>query len=92
MPVAHSRRAATRTNRKERILVEFPETLLRRADEAARNLEKNRSELIRLAVERMLADMDKKRFELELAAGYAANAGINLELAEDFAHIDREGF
>jgi hypothetical protein len=39
-----------------------------------------------------LADMDKKRFELELAAGYAANAGINLELAEDFAHIDREGF
>jgi metal-responsive CopG/Arc/MetJ family transcriptional regulator len=72
--------------------VEFPEGLLRRADEAARKLEKNRSELIRLAVEQMLAEMEKTRFELELAAGYAANAGINLELAEEFAHIDREGF
>ena len=92
MPVTHARKAAARRPRKERILVEFPENLLKRADEAARKLEKNRSELIRLAVEQMLAGMEKKQFELELAAGYAANVRVALELADEFAHIDREGF
>jgi metal-responsive CopG/Arc/MetJ family transcriptional regulator len=92
MPVAHARRTVVKRPRKERILVEFPENLLKRADEAARRLEKNRSELIRTAVEQLLEGMETKRLELELAAGYAANARMNLDLAAEFAHIDQEGF
>lgn len=79
-------------NTRERVLVEFPSHLLRRADEAAAKLEKNRSELIRTAVERLLDEVERKRFEAELAAAYAANAEMNLRLAEEFEHIDQEGF
>lgn len=85
------KRTAARAGR-ERVLVEFPSTLLRRADAAAAKLEKNRSELIRAAVERLLEGMEKERFEAELAAAYAANAPMNLNLADEFAHIDKEGF
>lgn len=91
MPVAHARKAGARRPRKERVLVEFPESLLKRADEAARKLEKNRSELIRSAVEQMLAEMEKKQFDLELARAYTANAGLSLDMVEEFAHVDREG-
>jgi metal-responsive CopG/Arc/MetJ family transcriptional regulator len=91
MPVANARKAAFSRSRKERILVEFPENLLKRADEAARKLEKNRSELIRTAVEQMLADMEAKQFEMALAAAYAANAQMGREIMEEFVHVDREG-
>jgi CopG family transcriptional regulator/antitoxin EndoAI len=76
---------------KERVLVEFPSSLLQQADVAASRMEKNRSEFIRTAVELLLAEIEKKRFEAELAAAYAANAPMNLELAEEFAPVDREG-
>ena len=92
MPTAHARRAAAPRTRKERILVEFPEALLRRADEAARKLDKNRSELIRTAVEQLIDEMEKKRIEQELAAAYTANAPTSLEIMEEFVHVDREGF
>jgi len=54
-------------------------------------MEKNRSELIRTAVEKLLEMEEKQKFEMELAAGYAANARMNLDLAEEFASVDREG-
>ncbi|MFZ1013328.1 MAG: ribbon-helix-helix protein, CopG family [Terracidiphilus sp.] len=77
--------------KKERILVEFSESLLKRTDEAANRMEKNRSELIRTAVEKLLEMEEKQRFEQELAAAYTANSKLNLELAEEFAAVDREG-
>jgi len=55
-------------------------------------LAKNRSELIRTAVEQMLTEMDKKRFEQELAAAYIANAQMSLEIMKEFIHVDSEGF
>jgi predicted transcriptional regulator len=76
---------------RERVLVEFPSSLLQRADEAASQLEKNRSELIRTAVEHWVDRIERKRFEAQLAAAYAANSGMNQELAEDFRNIDLEG-
>jgi len=92
MPVeASAKRRAVRAGR-ERVLVEFPLSLLERADSAASKLEKNRSELIRTAVEQLLEEMDKKKFEIELAAAYAANAQMNLDLAKEFVHVDDEGF
>lgn len=88
---APSKRGPARVGR-ERILIEFPVGLLQRADSAAAMLEKNRSEFIRTAVEQLLNDMEKEKFESELAAAYAANAPMNLSLAKEFAHLDREGF
>jgi metal-responsive CopG/Arc/MetJ family transcriptional regulator len=92
MPATHVRKTKPAALRKERVLIEFPASLLKRADQAARELSKNRSELIRTAVEKMLADMEAKQFEQVLAAAYAANASLSLEMAEEFTHIDREGF
>jgi metal-responsive CopG/Arc/MetJ family transcriptional regulator len=92
MPATRARKSKPAALRKERVLVEFPASLLKRADQAARELSKNRSELIRTAVEKMLADMEAKQFEQVLAAAYAANASLSLEMAEEFTHIDREGF
>jgi metal-responsive CopG/Arc/MetJ family transcriptional regulator len=92
MPASRARKSKPAALRKERVLVEFPASLLKRADHAARELSKNRSELIRSAVEKMLAEMDAKQLEQQLAAAYAANATLSLEMAEEFAHIDREGF
>jgi Arc/MetJ-type ribon-helix-helix transcriptional regulator len=80
-----------RATRKERVLIEFPAALLKRADEAARDLETNRSDLIRNAVERMLDDMESREFEGELARAYAANAEMNGALTKEFEAVDREG-
>lgn len=77
---------------RERILLEFPATLLRRADQAAAELDASRSELVRTALERLLNDMEKKKLESELAEAYTANSAMNLELARDFKHVDQEGF
>ena len=77
---------------KERVLVEFPETLLKRADEIARDMHISRSELIRNAVERRLQEIETKRFEQELADAYVANAEMNLALVEEFKHVDAEAF
>jgi metal-responsive CopG/Arc/MetJ family transcriptional regulator len=86
MPVA-----VVAPKKRERVLVEFSESLLKRTDAAARRMEKNRSELIRTAVERLLEAEEKQRLEMELAAGYAANAQMNQELSEEFAFVDSEG-
>lgn len=93
MPVAAAPKGrVARPTRRERVLVEFPEGLLQRTDEAAGRLAKNRSELIRTAVEKLLEAEEKRRFEIELAAAYAANSQMNLDLIEEFASVDREGF
>ncbi|HEV2136774.1 MAG TPA: ribbon-helix-helix protein, CopG family [Terracidiphilus sp.] len=77
---------------RERVLIEFPVGLLQQADEAARKLNRNRSELIRSAVKHFLNEMEAKRFEERLAAAYAANSNLNLELSKEFEAVDREGF
>ncbi len=92
MPVTASKKPMTIRARKERILVEFPESLLKRAEDAARRMNKNRSELIRGAVEQLLEKMETKQFELELAAAYAANAPLSREIMDEFVHVDIEGF
>jgi metal-responsive CopG/Arc/MetJ family transcriptional regulator len=92
MSIARARKTTPAALRKERVLIEFPASLLKRADQAARELSKNRSELIRTAVENLLTEMEAKQLEQQLAAAYAANAALSLEITEEFAHIDREGF
>jgi metal-responsive CopG/Arc/MetJ family transcriptional regulator len=83
------RRTAPRTAKK-RILIEFPAAALRRAEEAARAEGVSRSEFIRNAVERSLEMMDASELERELAEACIANNARNLELLEEFKHVDRE--
>ena len=93
MPIAAALKSGrTRQGRRERVLVEFSQSLLKRTDEAASRLEKNRSELIRTAVEMLLDSEEKRRFEAELASAYAANADLNRAIAKEFEAVDREGF
>ena len=74
----------------KKVIVEFPEDLLRRAEEAASELSTNRSELIRSAVEAYLKARAKAELEKELAEGYRANAGLDQQIAQEFAHLDAE--
>jgi hypothetical protein len=75
---------------RERVLVEFPPALLRQTEEAASQLLIDRSKFIRAAVEEKVAKMLRDRFEQELAAAYAANAEFDLQLCEEFKHVDGE--
>jgi hypothetical protein len=36
--------------------------------------------------------MEAKRLEQQLAAAYKANAALSLEITNEFADVDREGF
>ena len=81
-----------RRSLKERVLVEFPSSLIELADAEASRMQISRSQLIRSAVEEALAVREKARVNSELAEAYAANAGRNLELLEEFAAVDQEIF
>jgi metal-responsive CopG/Arc/MetJ family transcriptional regulator len=73
-----------------RVVVEFPEPLLRQADRAAAELAIDRSKLIRSAVEQYLEVLRQHRLQIELAAGYAANASLDRQICSDFSHVDAE--
>lgn len=75
---------------RKRVIVEFPITLLRRAEQAATQLSTNRSQLIRSAVERFLEALQKQKLEQELAAGYRANAALDRQICVEFANVDSE--
>lgn len=74
-----------------RVSIEFPASLLRRVDAAARSLAISRSAFIRNSVGRLIEDINTRAFERELARGYAANAGMNRALAREFSHVDWAG-
>ena len=74
----------------KRVLVPFPENLLRQTDEAARQLSTNRSKLIRTAVQFFLERRKMAQLAKDLAAGYAANADFDRQVAEEFAHLDAD--
>jgi hypothetical protein len=52
----------------------------------------NQNKLIRTSVEQQPDNMALKRFDLELASVYAANSEWSLEIIEEFAAVDQEGF
>ena len=72
------------------MIVEFPPELYSKTEEAVRRLGTTRSELVRSAVEHYLGELDCRRLESELAAGYAANAALDREMCADFSYADAE--
>ena len=55
-------------------------------------MERNRNELTRSFVEQQPGDMVADHLDSELASAYAANLEISLEITEEFAAVDQEGF
>ena len=86
-PREDAMRAATAT---KKVIVDFPELLIRRTEKAASELGTDKSKLIRSAVERLLTERDRLAFERELAEGYEANAAMDRRISAEFAHIDAE--
>lgn len=75
-----------------RVLIEFPDETLRLADQAARQLQMTRAEFIRHAVRFTLASMEEQQIEAQLEASCRAHAEMNLNLLDEFATADREGW
>lgn len=74
----------------KRVVVDFPEPLYRQAERGAAELKTNRSGFIRLAVQKLVSELQQKKLEKELADGYIAMAAVSQQVAEDFKHIDSE--
>jgi metal-responsive CopG/Arc/MetJ family transcriptional regulator len=85
-----TRATAVPTGGVKRVVVEFPATLLSRAESVLGELAKNRSELIRLAVEQYLESLERAKLERELAEGYTANAAQARNLCEEFAPLESD--
>ena len=74
----------------KKVIVEFPDDLLKQTEAAAAKLCTYRSKLIRRAVEEFLNCEARQELEQSLAAGYAANADFDRRIARDFAYVDSE--
>jgi len=82
----------TTATKTKRVLVEFPEDLLRQADEMANDLSTDRSKLIRNAVRAFVERKRRAELAKELAEGYRAYAEFDRHVSEEFAHVDVENF
>ena len=75
---------------RRKIIIEFPESLLRETEQAVHEMAMNRSQLIRLAVEVFLRKRKQKELERELAESLVANSNVNRRLMDEFKHVDSE--
>ena len=74
----------------KKVIVEFPEDLLKQAESVASELSTDRSKLIRSAVETFLEERAKNKLEEELAEGYRNFAALDLAIAKEFEYVDSE--
>ncbi len=73
---------------KKKIVVDFPEPLYRATEDVVAELETNRSNFIRLAVEEYIRERRNRQLQQELIDGYVANASSARAIAEDLAQFD----
>lgn len=76
--------------RTKRVIVEFPKALLKEAEQVASRLATDRSKLIRAAVEQFLERVKAEDLRRRLIEGYTANAPLDRQISEEFAHVDSE--
>jgi hypothetical protein len=55
-------------------------------------MERNQIELTRSSADQQSDHMVADQIDLELASAYAANSEMSLEILEEFAAVDQEGF
>jgi metal-responsive CopG/Arc/MetJ family transcriptional regulator len=73
-----------------KVIVQFPESLLERAEALAESLHTDRSKLIRAAVEEKLDQLERERLEAELREGYLANAELLVNTNAAFQELATE--
>jgi len=76
----------------KKVIVEFPETLLKEAEEAASKVPTDRSKWIRAAVEASLEASKKAELDKRLADGYRTHDKLDREIAREFAVVDADNF
>jgi metal-responsive CopG/Arc/MetJ family transcriptional regulator len=84
--------AAQKGSSTRKVLVEFPEELLERAQVVADEQATDRSKLIRTAVEKYVRTIERQKLERDLAEAYKANSELALKISEEFNAVDRENF
>ena len=82
--------AIATANHARKVAIDFPATLFQETERAAHELSINRSELIRSAVEMYLRLRQREKLERQIAESFRANAELDRQLIEDFAHVDAE--
>ena len=86
IPAAAARRAA----RPIKVAVDFPASLFRETEEAARELSMNRSQIIRWAVEMFLRQRDRESLERAIAESFQANRDLDQRLVDEFRYVDAD--
>jgi len=80
--------AASARQARTKVVVDFPEPLLRETENVVAELSTTRSKLIRLAVEEFIRERRRKKLEQELIEGYTANASVARQIAEELSQFD----
>ncbi len=82
----------SKTTPANRIIFTAPPGLLEAVDHAARSLNLSRSELIRLALERFLAEHQRSLIRASLIEAYQAYAHSSVAIAEEFFTAEQEAW
>ena len=77
-------------NRARKVAIDFPAALFQETERTAHELSINRSVLIRSAVEMYLRLRQRAKLERQIAESFRANAELDRQMIEDFAHVDAE--
>jgi CopG family transcriptional regulator/antitoxin EndoAI len=75
-----------------RIIFTAPPSLLEAVDHAAHSLNLSRSELIRLALERFLAEQQRSLIRASLIEAYQAYAHSSVTIAEEFFASEQDAW
>lgn len=81
-----------KTMHAQRVIFTVPPDLIKAVDQASRSLSLSRSQLIRLALERFLADQERARLRASLAEAYQEYGGASTALAEEFFAAEQESW
>ncbi len=73
-----------------KVMITLPPALLADIDEQAAQHQTSRSGLIRLVLERYLAEQRRSALREQLKEGYIVNYERDRQIAEEFAHADYE--
>ncbi|MSV27145.1 MAG: hypothetical protein EXQ52_00110 [Bryobacterales bacterium] len=71
----------------KKVIVQFPATLLERAEALADSLHTDRSKLIRAALEEKVERLEREQLEATLREGYLANADLLMKTSAAFEDV-----
>ncbi len=82
--------AVSTTAAMRKVMFTMPPDLLHQLDDAAIQLEVNRSQLIRHAIQLYLDEQQRQAMEAQLTEGYRIHAARDQQISEAFRYTDAE--